>query len=305
MPQLRCPENHDTMVGEPVATRVHHRSNTPSGGVASTPSGAEPVYLEQRCAHQHTHNDASEMRAPTRDVVCSSACQPSGTAMSPPRNTRPDKRTPKKVNELENSSFRHSLVVFPAHTFFKQFEVVGVRVGVHARAQQHAGHRHSLPCILQPRALAKKTRVEQAHQLCEAVIHTRLAHPPCHPHHPWHVTKEPTGENYADDAANADTSRAVQICAFARLRCREANSQRQAQHHTTKSKGRTDGAQTLPSSTLSVMTAMRGGAHAQRRACDTLTNVPHNHSGPLRVKTTRRQAVTTNRAIPVTALSTV
>ena len=107
--------------------------------------------------------------------------------MSPPR-TRQDERTPQKGYEPRKIAFRCSCVVFPAQTFFKdsvQVEAVGVQVGVHELAHKLAGYRHSLPCILQPGALAKNTRVEQAYQLFEAVIHTQLTHPPCHPHHPW------------------------------------------------------------------------------------------------------------------------
>ena len=46
---------------------MHHRSNTPvlgarSGGVANTPSGVQPIHLEQRCAPQQHNNVREELK---------------------------------------------------------------------------------------------------------------------------------------------------------------------------------------------------------------------------------------------------
>ena len=68
--------------------------------------------------------------------------------------------------------------------------------------------------------------------------------------------KQPAGETMRTRGyLNGDISLTVQLCAFARLGCREANLQKSGPAPTIHTKGRTDRAQTLPSSTLSAMTA--------------------------------------------------
>ena len=179
-----------------------------------------------------------------------------------------------------------------------------MQVGVHGLTHKLAGYRDSVPCILQPGALAKDTRVEQAHQLFEAVIHTQLMHPPCHPHNPWQAMKQPAGETMRTRGyLNGDISLTVQLCAFARLGCREANLQKSGPAPTIHTKGRTDRAQTLPSSTLSAMTA---GGHehmvVSASQIDRLSTQPQ-----WATVSADHQAASNNDEsdhVPVTALST-
>ena len=69
--------------------------------------------------------------------------------------------------------------------------------GVQAFAQPGAGYRHHRLCVRQSRfapSILKYRRVEQVNKTFEAVIHTRLTHPPCHPHISLQIMRTATSE---------------------------------------------------------------------------------------------------------------
>ena len=205
-------------------------------------------------------------------------------------HTRPDKLTTQKEHEQREIVLLNLGIVHPAQTVLEELaHHVAARMGVHGRAHHLAGDRSSPSSILQPGVVWKCLLVVHANKLFQATRVAGWMSQASVEHYPWRGKR------------TSELMRA--LAAMETLHPHSKPMPSAAEKQTHKREAQQTSRSHRPPTHATFVTGIRHGSkswgHARMTGRHTLPDKTHDHSWVSH--TIRRQAVTTNRTIPMTA----